>query len=121
MRYNRVGSEIAKKRLAEKIITPLKEVSEKPMEDLNTLLVRASKENDRDKLTVLLRNSTEQATFISNQLDTIVDEMVQWQNRQELANQLKMVISLATKVLKGIEQEARKESGSIFERNKNEK
>ena len=121
MKYNRVGSEIAKKRLAEKIITPLKEVSEKPMEDLNALLVRASKENDKDKLTVLLRNSTEQATFISNQLDTIVDEMVQWQNRQELANQLKMVISLATKVLKGIEQEARKESGSIFERNKNEK
>lgn len=118
MNYNRVGSTVAKQRLAERIIKPLRQVSKKPMNELSALLVRASKEKDDAIMGNLLNDSARWAEEIYKQLDAVIDEMVQWQNRQELANRLKLVIDVATKVLEGIKQEAKRESGSVFERNK---
>ena len=60
-------------------------------------------------------DSAEILDEFSRRLEEILGEMKRLESRQELANRLKAIIGMGTKILEEIHQKARQETGKVFE------
>ncbi len=115
MNYNRVGSPADKRKLAGQVIQKLQEICKKPMIDLGANLIRASKETDVKAARTVAEESVETLNDFCERLEKILEAMIQGENRQELENRLKIIIDIGTKILKEIQEKARKDTGTIFD------
>ncbi len=115
MNCNRVGTPADKRRLSAGVIQPLLEISKKPMIDLSASLTGASKGTDAASVGREAAHAAEMLNEFYKQLDKILDEMNQGIGRQELEIHLKGIIDAATKLLDEYRQQAKKDTGTVFE------
>lgn len=115
MNYNRIGDPLNKARLVDRIITPLRGLSEKPMLDVAQAVAGASKDTDAASLREFTARSAEVLDGFHKRLEAILEEMKQLESRQELARVLKRIISDVSEVKKAIEEMMEKQGQTIFD------
>ena len=101
--------------LAEDIIAPLAEISEKPMNDMIGHMEQASKLEDAAALRGFADSAYVALDNFYKYLETILKAMRREENRRELAHQLKVIIAISEKILSAIRQELEKQGIRVFD------
>jgi len=115
MTCNRVGGAVEKRHLASDVIGPLLEISKKPMNDMILAMTRASKMTQAQQVRAFARDGYQALDGFYRSLEAILKQMKELENRQELANRLKVIIGISEQIHRLIEAELQRRSGTLFD------
>ena len=90
---NRVGTDAQIHNLSTRIISPLEEISKKPMSDVAALLSSASKKTDAAELRELAESHGGTLDAFHTRLEDVLKQMEKEQSRQELVRMLQKILS----------------------------
>jgi len=104
-----------RRRLTERVVTPLAELSEKPMNDMIAEMDRASKSKDADLLGTFTTDGTAIVAGFHQRLEGILAEMKELESRQQLISQLKRIIDSSEGILGKLREDLEKQTGELFD------
>ena len=114
MRCNRLGTDEDQRRLTDAIIRPLGGLAEPMSRTVAAIAATEAIDGPED-----LRKQAEQIALVQQdflrQMETILQNMQKLQDRQELANQLRILIKWSEELLRGIEEKQVEEAKGIFQ------
>ncbi len=120
MTNNRLGSPEDRKQLADGIIQPLAGLAE-PMDRLVATMNGTALVTDPGDLRTQATEIAGVQEEFRKRMEAILDRMQKLQSRQELANQLRVIIKWSEGLLDGIKKQAEEEAGGVFDPKKKKK
>jgi len=113
MRYNRLGDEAQYDSIAEGVITPLGELAE-PMSQVLAALNETEDVRETQTLIAQVREIAAVQQTLLKHMEDILANMQKVESRQELANQLRVLIKWSEQLLENIEARQEEELTDVF-------
>lgn len=120
MTNNRLGSPEDRKQLGDGIIQPLSGLAE-PVSRLVATMNGTALVTDPGELQTQASEIAGIQEALRKRMEAILDQMQKLQSRQELANQLRVIIKWSEGLLDGIKKKADEEAGGVFDPKKKKK
>ncbi len=114
MTYNRLGLVAEVQALRGNVISGLDELSA-DIDEVSAQLQRAMTEGDPESLREQVAGIAAEQDRIARRMAEILQHMVQLQSRQELANQLRVILRWSREIQKTIQQKQAEEIGDVLE------
>ncbi len=114
MTYNRLGQAEDRDELADEIVAPLRDLVRRS-QDIAGSLDLARQETSPEVLQSTLLAAATQQDFLRRAMEAILERMEKLQSRQDLANQLQMIINWNRDIAQDIRERINQQTGGIWE------